>query len=544
MASLTFNQNFPLYQFSRNKHYISVTTDHDTYSVNLGTKAHCYFSNLQNAIVDDILYIAWGTSNETITFKTATDIGNNEVAKAGSGQDSYEYIAQLANDLNTHTVLNTVFEFQAFQNSLFIIAKSAGSAYNLGASTTDVSNAGFYVSNGVDDVQTILRPGYKIEIELYGRRQTTDGWTLLKKFSQEPYDHKIQFDLQQYINDYLEYNLPPFNNPSVLNDPFLCTKAVSQFRLVTSQLYGEPPEAEAFTANYVDTYVDNKAISTAYWVLKSGFDEVSSRRFPIWQFLYLLQGFKHNFLTTQNRSKKIVRNQREWLYLLFFSSYSNPGIRAKFYIQDELVDTVVYKKVGSIVAYQLVAWCVNGPSHGLDIDSRHTKMEVEIYNEDTDFVISEKFTYHIDDAYYPESTYIYFAGSKAGCDTLRCTGFREALMDFDSESVERTRALTDTVYDGDVKQLFIEKRNRHVIHTGWRRANEMAYLEEVIMSPVLFFYENKYQNSYDEVIPVKVLNKTMVRSKTNEFLYGYVLELEETIRTEVPQSRFYPIITA
>lgn len=543
MGTLTFNNNFPLYQFSRNKHYVSVTTDNDTYSVNLGEAAHCYFSNLNNAAVNDILYIAWGSSNVTITFKSSTTISSDEVAIIGVGQDTYEYIAQLANDLNTHTALSAVFRFEAFQNSLFIIAKNPGSAYNLGASTTDVTNAGFYVKNSVDDIQTIMRPGYKIQIELYGRRSVIDSWTLLKKFNKEPYNHRVEFDLQRYIDDYLQYNLPPFNNPSVLNDPFLCNKAIGQFRLITSEIYGEPPVAQSFTANYVDSYSDNKAISTSYWVLKAGFDEITARRFPSWQMLYLLQNFQHNFLTTQNRVKRINRKQREFLYVMFANTYSNPGIRAKFYIGEELVDTVVYKNVGAVTAYVLVGWCVNGPGHGLDIDSRHTKMEVEIFDSPAT-LISEKFTYLIDESYSPETTYIYFANSKGGCDTLRCIGFREAAMDFDSESVERTRTLNDTLFDGDIKQLYVEKRNRHTIHTGWVKKSDMAYLEEVVMSPVLFFHENKYQTPNEEVIPVRVMNKTMVRSKTNEYMYGYVLELEETIRTEVPQSRYYPIITS
>lgn len=540
--ALTINNSPTDYNFSRNAQYVEIETDNYTYTANFGTKSVVYFNGLANAVVNNTLTIQWNTvSLYVFTFKSTTTIGSNELAVKASGQADFDYVIQLANDLMSHPGMASLFDVTGLQASLYITAKTAGSAINFTSSATSVSGAQIYRTQGQDNIQTQARPNYAIRLELYGWNGS--AWELLVNRKKTPAANKVRFDLGPVTDDYLRYDYPAiFPGSAIPFVPFKCSNVIRKFYVAISEEFGNPPTTQSTTVSptgYISSVASNKHLTYPYWILKAGFDASSEKVKPDQQLTYYFSNYA--FLTRQPRQKKIYEKQLEWLYYCFNLAYTNVCLRYRFFDANG-TETVYYSAptIPGINAAQMDVWGfpVNGPNIGF-ANRAYVKMIVCLYSLDSAAAISENFTYLLKQEQSVETTYLYFANSDGGLDTLLCTGQITEGADLTRDVADRTKTIKDTYFDGHQLQLSAEKQNKNRVFSGWKTQAEMDYMEELFMSNYVFVYGNRY--GQDIQAPVIITNKEIVTHQTNQNLRGYVIDYVEAIKSPVSQARYYPI---
>jgi hypothetical protein len=521
------------YNQSRNRNYVQISTDNFTFVVNQGNKALCYFNGLHNAVLNNTLTITFGVTTRTYTFKAATNIGAMEVAYFASGPIE-QYMVQLANDLRSDTALSTYIEIIPSGTAVFFKALNGGTAYNMGTSSTTAPSVGFYNQNGTDDIVNQNRPNYKIELQLYGEK-TPGVFELIAAEGKEPSSNKIRCDLSYYIDSYLSYDLPNFG----AHASFKCSNVCKKFYVTILEKYGTPPVAQVVSIG-PGGFMQNSSDTNIYFSLKAGFDTISNRIIPKNQFTYYNT---HNaFLTRQNRTKRISRTQIEYLYFLF---HTNPlvgaHLRCRYYHADgSISQATIYSTTGTVAAGQVWAFPAHTPTGIFSTDETVLKFECWVRDSGNLNALSEVFTFYPDDKVYLEETILYFANSDGGLDTLRCTGVTEASADFEREITERTLTVDDTKYDGDSEQTWNEKTNKGQIFSGWKTREELVYIEELLLSRKIFAYGNEFGQQIE--IPLIILNKTHMKHRTKQNMYGYVIEYEEAIKSEISQANYYPVV--
>lgn len=521
------------YDFSRNPNYVEITTNNMMVTTNLGLKASCYFSGLFACVTNDTLSINVGTTTYTFTFKPTENLPFFEL-KEITTETSDEYMIYLANALMHVPAIYTFLKVFPDFTALRIEAINGGTAYNFSTSGTDVTGAAFYKTDGTDNVQTVTRPNYKIQLTLFGKNGVS--WDQIVSFSKTPVDNKIRCDLQEYIDKYLSYDLPEFGNWI----SFECTNCIKEFYVKIEELYGDPPTAHA-TSFSPGGIMSNGTDTIPYKVLKAGYDTTSSKIVSDTQFnRYIIFS---SFLTRQNRKKKISRNQIEYLYYIFpINLLSNAAILTKYYNAiGELVNTTVtLATTPGVQQFDVWAFPITRPFSTFALNEDYVKMEVFVRDNSSGDPLSETFTYILDEEASLEDSFLYHCNSDAGLDTVRCKGVRETSGEYDREFSARTLTINDTLFDGDSELNFAEKVNKWAVHSGWVIKSELTYVEELLLSKKVFMYGNEYGQQIP--IPVIITNKSLQRNRTNQNLYGYVIEFEEAIKSQISQANYIPIV--
>lgn len=540
--ALTVNSSAEYFNFSRNPIYVEVETNNYSYVTNAGTKSFIFFYSLWNSVNGNTLTITWGSTTIVYTFRAATNIGADELAYKGGGQTNAEYISQLTADLLTDTRITNFWNVGNYEGSLFLEAKNAGTGYDPYACSSTVSGVGFWHQSGVDDIKTVIRPNYKIQVALFVK--VGSGWQSVISIEKEPSANKIRTDLQRYANAKLSYDLPEFASYAVpyLPNPFKCSNVIKQFRTVIAEIFGEVPIAQATTLSgaTVTNMDGNKFIITPSYISKGGFDASRAKVVNQYQHGYYFQ----KFLTRQPRIKKIARNQKEWLYWLADADYSN-GVSINYEVYDlkgKLLYSSYERSSTAVLANEIWCFPIHNDSLGYFVNKTIGKIVVNLIDTISEAVVSESFTYIADDDFKPEETFLYFTNSDGGLDTIRLFGTKEMSSDYDREINERTETINDTTLDGTIEQNSVEKLNSYKVFSGWKTRAELIYIDELLMSLKVFAHDTIYNATLlDNIVPVVIGSKQLVPHKTNTNLFGYLIEYQEAIKTEISQANYYPI---
>jgi hypothetical protein len=547
--ALTVNYSPEIYNFSRNPMYVEIATNNYNFSANLGYKANAYIYGLNNAVVTENLVIHWGSTTITYVFDTSTNIGTNKLKAKTGGQTDLAYISQLTADLLSDTRITNYFVVANYEAAIYLEAKTVGPSYNLTITSDMVGLYGVFANPGTNNVQTILRENYKIQLELFVYEGT--GWKSIVSISKEPSNNLVRIDLSRYVNGRLTYNVPQIINylpvDATIGDPFLCSNVCKRFRTIVAEIYGTPPIAQSTTLSgaTVTNMDGNRFILTHAFVTKAGFDANRAKNYAHDQHGYYRS--YNSFLTRQPRTKKISRNQMEWLYLLI-DGYNDVNVKIKYTIYDNknnILDTVLEREIGPVHPGQVWCFPIHNASLGKFVTypeaARFTVCIIESSSEDE---ITEVFTYLRDERYYPEENYFYFTNSDGGVDTLRTFGVKEIQADYDREINERTPIVTDTEMDGAIEQKSIEKLNNYKVFSGWKTKAELTYIDELFMSLKVITHDTVYNPiapSQANAIPVIITGKTLVYHRTNANLHGYLIEFQDAVKSQISQANHYPI---
>lgn len=526
------------YNFSRNSNYVEIVTDNRMYSLERGNKAQIkLYGSWAYAAIDETFYLECDTISKTYTFKAGTNLPLGEIPiKAGTPFSVY--ITNIANLLNSDPDVNSHLLFRISGSMLIIESKFYGPAYNLKLSTFSISGALTQFTPGVTDVIITNRPNYKINFILQYYNLTHSVWVDVLNFALEPVDNRIRADLKEYIDPTLSYDLPDFSSLGV---SFPCLNSCKTFRVKLSEIYGEIPEEHATTIVGMPTSgMDGlKWVSSPYKSLKAGFDTTSSKIRKKNQFDYY--DTYNAFLTRQPRVKYLSRNiQYEWLYFKFKATpVSNVSLKQIITKKDgttlEVFGGYTPPGIQPDDVWAFLAYDTQFRDH-----PDYTKIETWVWDSTDDVALSEKFTYLPDENYVMEETFFYFINSDSACETFRALGVRESLVDFEYDVIERSvLSHIDSNYEGDLVTLYNRKQNVYQVFSGWKTKKDLFHIEELFLSRKIFTYGNEYGQSIE--IPLIITSKQLARNKTNQNLYGFIIEYKEANYSEISQAQHYPI---
>lgn len=531
--SLTVNHSPTKYFFARNRNYVEVETNNYLINTNYGKIATGTFNKLQNAVLNDTITITWGATTRVYTFKAATNIALNEIALMG-GLSIKDFILNTATALMTDVTLSAAYDVTADNSLLRLTAKQAGTAYSLTLSTT-VTNGSTQTQAGTDDIRAVPRENYKVICTLFGEK-LIGGFEKIVEIAKEPFDNKVKFDIKEYLNNYLKYDAPVFGFTLALQ----CENVIRRFYLKIQEAYGFPQAIIAATV-LPGTIMQNATDTNYYHSLKAGFDEITARLMPDNQNNYY--STNKAFLTRQNRVKTISGRQFEFLYFLFPATLpGNACVRVTHYAKN---GSVVFTGDGLFTApitkNDVYAFPINYPGSVFDQGLSYIhRMEVFVKNNTTGAPISEVFTYVKDEEYRMEENFIYFFNSDGGLDTVRFFGVSEHSSDFEFETASRTLTVTLDEIEGSEEVVYTEKINKASVFSGWKPKSDLVYIEELILSRKAFLYGNDFGVG-DIKVPIVILTKTLVKHKTKQHLYGYVIEYREAFTSEISQAKYYEL---
>lgn len=528
------------YNFSRNPQFVQVETDNFTYNVDEGTPAEAFIRNMfptTNGLT--ISFVIGGGAPIVFTFQNTTNIGINQIAKYAF--QGFEYLAQLCNDLMSHPSIGTDYMLTPNYNSIVMVAKQPGAAYNLTGSSSTVPGGVFVnYKSGTTNIVVRERPNYKIGIELFA--ETEAGSNTFEKVLdvlKEPSGGKISCDLADVINANLQYDVPTFESGETV---FRCLKSCKRFYIKLAEYFGEPTTAQSTTQTGLSiTGMDGvKFISEKYHVLKAGFDKISRRIISEEQFNYYATNSA--FLTRQPRLKKIGATQIEWLYYLFNAAPATTArIRYRLYKRNgTMVETNAHVTDSGVLPNDVWAFPIHTASGYFTSGDDYIKIEACVIQSTGGSEMSETFTYLLDENYPLAETYLFFTNSDAGLDTLRCVGVNECKLDFERDVAERTITINDTQDDGDMLVLYAQKNNSFTVFSGWKNQAELNYIEELMLTRQAFTFGNAYGQNVK--VPVIITSKQLVRNRTNKNLKGYVIEYKDALIDEISQANYYPIV--
>lgn len=528
------------YNFSRNPHFVLVETNNSTSSVNNGLKSESVLVMHPAVLNDTISVVKGGAAPVVLTFKAATNIGLNQISHKTGGETAVEYASRFANDLMLHPLFATDYNAIVQGTSVVLIAKNGGTATNLTGSTC--SNASCIIETyypGTDQIVTTARPNYTIGLALYA--ETEAGSFVYENIVtslKTPSDGKVQFDLANIINAVLDYDIPEFSLPLA---PFWAKKVCKRFYVKIWEQFGEPPTPQGTTLSGMTVVAMDgaKFMSDKYYVLKAGFDKTSWRILSEEQFNYYAT---HSaFLTRQPRVKVISAGQIEWLYYLFNAApVSTARLRYRLYNKlGQMTETNILPSAAGVLAGHVWGFPVNYSQGYFTQNSGYVKMEVCLVQSSGGAEISETFTYLLDERVRLDETYLYFANSDGGLDTMRFTGVRESMADFEREVPQRTLTAEDADEQGDAEVLYAQKNNSFRVFSGWKTQAELNYAEELFLSRKAFTYGNDFGQNVK--VPVIITGKQLVRNRTNRNLKGYVVEYRDALIDEISQAAHYPV---
>lgn len=528
------------YNLSRNPHFVLIETDNDTTSVNTGLKSESVFVMHAAVLNDTISVVKGGAAPVVLTFKATTNIGLNQISYKGGGVNAVKYASRFANDIMQHPLFATDYTPIVQGTSVVLIAKNAGTAYNLTGST--VSNGSCVIETyyaGTDNIVTTARPNYSIAIALYAETEAGSfTYTNLLTSIKTPANGKVQFDLAAAINASLEYDIPEFTLPLA---PFWAKNVCKRFYVKIWEQYGEPPVPTGTTLSgmTVVSMDGAKFMSDKYYVLKGGFDKASWRVLSEEQFNYYAT---HSaFLTRQPRVKSISAGQIEWLYYLFNAApVSTARLRYRLYTAlGQMTETNILPSAAGIQIGHVWGFPVNYSQGYFTQNAGYVKMEVCLIQSSGGSEISETFTYLLDDRERLDEKMLYFINSDGGLDTIRFTGTRESSIDFEREVPERTLTAEDKDEQGDLEVLYAQKNNVYSAFSGWKTQAELNYIEELLLTRKAFTWGNDYGQNVKT--PIIITSKQLLRHKTKQNLKGYVIEYRDAIIDEISQAAHYTI---
>jgi len=236
-------------------------------------------------------------------------------------------------------------------------------------------------------------------------------------------------------------------------------------------------------------------------------------------FAYRLDAFAQPpFLSWQPAGKRLTPEQPEWLFWLCPAGSPDQLTIRRRYVRTGFAngaplveDEPVQLAGGRGPANRLLAIPVL-PKPGTDAVS------VALYDADENFVSSVA-TYPMVAA-TPRTRYLQFTNSLGGCDTLRTEGRLEAVLEgvATSSDVVPTPGGPVPAADGQVFDLTASRKLK--LATGWLRAAELQWLQELVLSRELWEWQA------GRVLPLEAAKRQLSYHHDDNPLRGLLLEFD------------------
>lgn len=450
-----------------------------------GRKAYALLSFVagQTVAAETYIILTWNIYTLTITFKASPAAGSWEFR---SGTVDTQWISDFTELLRSHYYLDRDYNIQPGAQ---IYARTNSSAFTI-AVTTTVSSAALniYTRTGIDPV---MREGYQFVCQV---RTYPNNLTIGEDAITPGSDQKAEFDVSDYLNVHLELvreKLQNFTYPSQVQKIILHTEHIIQFYLRFAEKW--------------DNEVQHMYTTGTYSAILGGLSQLKLSEFAIENISFYTHLISKNpFLTWQPLIKVTGLRTPERMY--FYNSASRTiSLKSRKWFTDGTNATVTL--------YTLA--CNTGI---VEIDCSYGNFfmgtvkldQYDIWLESEGSVISEVRSFVPDYRYYRNEEHIVFRNSLGGYDTLRCTGRRTDLPEFDRETFEDENKLMQALQN--------LQTNNFEINTGSLDADAAAWMDELFLSREVFWITN------ERLIPILITGKKKNKTTDDQLRFSFDIE--------------------
>lgn len=209
------------------------------------------------------------------------------------------------------------------------------------------------------------------------------------------------------------------------------------------------------------------------------------------------------FLTNRPLTKKVLRDQQEFLYYLHTDTHFGDGIsmsiKATLYWTDGSTPTVVTKftptiSLGNMYLIPAGFGQLNLAADEASAGKTIAKYEVYLYSTTPSAGnVTNVYTYEVDQVVCTDSRYFLFLNSLGGMDTIHCRVVEEYQVAVETTRVERSIPDGYAVSDGQFFELDKKVTRKFKVTTGLLSKAERLYLRELFLSSkVLEITDSQY----------------------------------------------------
>lgn len=422
--------------------------------VSLGRKAWALLSFVtgQTVAAESYITLAWGVLSLTITFKASPAAGGWEFR---SGTVNAQWISDFTELLRSHYELERDFNIQPGAQ---IYARTNSAAFTIGVVTTVASAAlTVHTRTGIDPV---IREGYQLVCQV----RTFPGNATIGEDAITPgSNQKAEFDVSDYLNVNLELareGLQNFTYPAQVQKIKTHAAHTMQFYLRYAEKW-ENQVQRMFTTLPCSAILGGLS-RRKHWEFAAG-----NKTF------YSHLTANNQFLTWQPASKVTGLRTPERMYFYNSASRSILLKSTKRYTDGTSSTVTLYTRSCEVGVVEIDCSFANFASGTVKIE------QYDIWLESGGVRISETRSFVPDYRYYRNEDHLVFRNSLGGYDTLRCTGRRTSLPEFDRETFEDDNKLMQAL-----ENLITSKFE---LNTGSLDADAAAWLDELFLSREVFW---------------------------------------------------------
>lgn len=464
-------------------------------------------SEIQGNYLDNGFSLTLLNTTFDFVFKTTPD-GTAEQLSTWDVADSFAvFSANLVTELLQVQLIRQYYTITLINEELTIRAKLAGSNY-----TPDIDNITCgLVADVTPGSDPTLPDDYKLYFSLVKSLTASSfGYEILaaelvKPYYPDPDDYTLlqaNADLMAYIKDLVKYSFtyPASGNKTLHNILSVRFDYAEYYNGIVQQIQ------EGNSLFLLDGGLSSEMLTK---LENEGWFENSTRA--------------KRFLTWHPGNKITAWQQPERLYWPYFGKSATLKLKVKTYTSTTDTTTVV----DTFTADKQVIELFCGLHEMIPAADHETIVKYEVWlSDNSDEVISEVFTFVMDQSDYYTSRTLLFRNSWGAYEMMRFTGMRQITDKIESTDID---VLQNTIYSNFYKAELAETENNPeiVLHSGWLTGKEVRlWLEELLISRETYVIENRM------AIPIVLTASQIQREADKQFSYGLQISYTKAFRNQ------------
>lgn len=406
--------------------------------------------------------LIWGDNNIIFSLAETPDDSGKQIRKATEGQPVDYWMTLFLEDLSRNYYLQRDFDFaiDTGSDTITLVAKQSGDDYDLTVPFNNVTNVEFTPVAGEDPVQ-------RENFELICLTEIFDNgtWRKLAEDRLAPdADDQASFFLQDLLDPEL---IAEFTWPEVSETYHaLRSNHIKRYRYSFAELFDDEIQRMSSPGSA-------RAILGAFdYKMIAGLNGIE------YSFTDFIITYK-SFLTWQPISKTINRTQPEKLFFLVFNNINSLELHIKVYYTDGTnSDDQELFTFSDVNQYDVYEFMVGFSQIDFSKFSSKTVASYDIWLEDNAGNIqSQVRTFVLDAKTYRHERIFLFRNSFGGFDTLRATGRKTQLNEYE-------RMIRDRNDEGFSLQGHYQVLERSIfsINSGWLSLAQRNWLRELLLS--------------------------------------------------------------
>lgn len=330
----------------------------------------------------------------------------------------------------------------------------------------------FYTVNANPD--NIDEPNYALhaDVRIEEPRGTGNYVSKLKMELEPDSLGEARFQINEALRGALSAHVPD-ENETELQRVF---NVYCRMKVFFGEKFGEDPELQQLTE------------SSEMMAIMGG---IQKEYFPDIDFFNSFLNAKKQYLTWQNKVKRVQRKQEEYLYFYVYKEIFDLRVWVRVYYDDEeqseLWDQHFIEKsdVKEGEIYCIPIGFIHGGIQALDPSKPVRKYDVGVWDTDGD-TIGHTRTYILDETPSPYTRYFLFQNSLGGMDTLRTTG--KSMKDFQGEIDIYEQILPEnySLQTAQFRKSYASFINETEVSSGHITKQAADYLQELLLSKEVY----------------------------------------------------------